>query len=251
MRERRVRRRAMPAASLAFVLAGVALIAGSALALDGPGRRLLYWHTTERLLIGDLASLLIAVGLRGAVRGRRPHRASLRLRALMHPGVALPLWAAVFLLTQLPAPYDAALRHSWLRLILSALLIGASVNMWSALLAWRGGRRADVGRIAYALAGRLIGAGVACVAIWSPDVYYPYYLHSDIASSTSPLADQGIAGAIMLGEMALTAIALLGWLRWELGRAAPASAHAPASAGAELPAAQPAAGALAVDVQQA
>jgi cytochrome c oxidase assembly factor CtaG len=222
---RRLRRAGVqiPRARVACAVAGAGVIVAAVLLLGGPGRRLLYWHTVERLLIGELASLLIAVASIGpvpAAGGRRPALLSRLLHSLAQPQLAVPLWALNFAIWQLPGPYEATMHHDWLQLIDNVLLVGLSVNMWIALLAHlpashRSGR---VGQVAYLLSGRLVGIGLASAAIWSTDVLYPFFLPGDTASSVSPLADQGVAGAITLAEMALTAFALLLWLRTQVAR---------------------------------
>lgn len=221
-------------ARLLCVFAGVAVAIAAIYLLDGPGRRLLYWHTVQRLTIGDAAAPLIALGLAGAA----PLARGLRRRPspLTQPWIALALWALDLAVWQLPGPFDASMHHGPLRVLSNALLLALSVNMWAALLrgASRGRPRlGERGRVAYVMIGRLIGAGLACIAIWSPDVYYPYYLRGDTLSSTSPLADQGIAGAIMLAEMALVAIALLCWLHVRIGREQATRARRPAAFEAE------------------
>jgi putative membrane protein len=258
-----------PNARLACVAAGAAVAIVAIYGLDGPGRRLLYWHTTQRLLIGDAAAPLIALGLAGASPPRMRRLLARRPSPLTQPWVALALWAVDLAVWQLPGPFDASMHHGPLRLLSNALLLILSVNMWAALLPGlsRRKRLGDAARIPYVLIGRLIGAGLACVAIWSPDVYYPYYLRGDAVSSTSPLADQGIAGAIMLAEMALVAIVLLCWLRARIGSEHATAARRPVAfeaeltptsaavelsatpAPAELTQAQAGPGALAVDVQ--
>jgi putative membrane protein len=243
----------VPRARIACAVAGAVVIVLAVLLLSGPGRRLLYWHTVERLLIGELASLLFALALIGpALGGVKRRRALLpHLRSISQPRFAVPLWALNFAIWQLPGPYDATMHHDWLQLIGNVLLVALSLNMWIALLAHLpdSGRDGHVGQAAYLLAGRLVGIGLAFAAIDTPDILYPFFLQGDTASSISPLADQGIAGAITLAEMALTAFVLLLWLRAQIAREpAPATiALAPERPGfAEQPGApQPAAGALA------
>lgn len=218
MRVRNLRRagRLVSGTGLACVALGAAVILAAIYALQEPGSRLLYWHTAERLLIGDLASLLIAFGL--ASMTAPSARAGRRQAFFTQPRVALPLWIVGYLVWMLPGPYEAALRHQSLRLIDNVLLIGLSLNMWLALLRMARSPRSlsPLGPLSYLLIGRIVGAAVACVAIWSADVYYPYFLRGESISFTSPFADQGIAGAIMLAEMAVTAIVLLLWLRTQL-----------------------------------
>jgi cytochrome c oxidase assembly factor CtaG len=255
IRFRRLRSKGVevPLARLACALTGGAVIVAAVLLLNGPGRRLLYWHTTERLLIGELASVLIAFALTKpmlrAASGRRasgrralpPPLRTLQPRiagvqpwivgVLQQPRIAVPLWALNFVVWQLPRPFDAAMRHDWLQLISNVLLVALSVNMWIALLdrLRASPQRSRLGDVPYLLSGRLVGIGLGCVAIWSSDVFYPFYLQGETVSSTSPLADQGIAGAVMLAEMALTAVVLLLWLRAQISQGV-----APAEAGAAL-----------------
>lgn len=244
--------RAVPRAKLLCALAGLAALIASMRLLSTAGKELLYWRTVERLLIGDLACALIAVGLTGAVLAPLARTPLRHLRPLCNPPVALALWIANLLAWQLPGAFEATLRHDSYALVQQVLLIALGLNMWVALLRGvlgPGPRMREAGALAYVLTGRLAGIGLACIGIWSPDVYYAYYLRGDSAYSTSPLADQGIAGAAMLGEMALVAVVLLLWIGARPTRRAHAPAHGTAAAEA-ADAAQPAgAGALAMDAQ--
>lgn len=245
------RGRRVPRPRLSCVALGVTVLIAAVVVLWTRGGELLYWRTAEHLLIGDLAGLLIAVGLTGAVLEPLAKTPLRRLRPLRQPQVALALWALNVLVSQWPAVYDATLRHSSLAAVENMLLVVLSVNMWGALVGAARPPRplaSSGGQIAYLLTGRLLLAALACIAIWSPEAHYPYYLSGDTASSLSPLADQGIAGAIALAETALLAIGLLLWMRAQLGRQAPRPAIA-----AEVVVAdegpQNGAGALAVDAQ--
>jgi cytochrome c oxidase assembly factor CtaG len=243
----------VPRAKLLWAAVGLAALPASMLALASSGKELLYWRTVEHLLIGDLACLPIALGLTGAVLSPLARTPLRHLRLLSRPPLALALWTANLLVWQLPAIFDATLRHDYLTFLQQALLIALGVNMWVALLRGVLSAERPIGEgraAAYVTIGRLIAIGVACIGIWSPDVYYPYYLRGDSASSTSPLADQGIAGAVTLGEMALIAICLLLWMS---SRTRQAAAHASlrSSAHAAEPDAAGAAGsgALAIETQ--
>lgn len=243
----------VPRSRLLCTAAGLAALLASMLLLRAPGRELLYWRTAQHLLIGDLACLLIAIGLTPSIFAPLA-RTPLRLLApLSRPAVALALWIASLLAWQWPSIFDATLRHDSLTLLQEALLIAIGLNMWGALLRGMAGpapRMSPRAGVAYVLIGRAVGIALACVGIWSPDVYYPYFLRSDAASSTSPLADQGIAGAIALAEMALIAICLLLWMRARLSSpaAAPAAVPLPAEP-AEAPQSTAGASALAMDAQ--
>jgi len=243
----------VPRSRLLCAATGLVALLASMLLLGSPSRELLYWRTTQHLLIGDLACLLIAIGLTPSMLAPLA-RTPLRLLApLTRMPVALALWIANLLVWQWPSIFEAAMRHDSLTLLQETLLIATGLNMWSALLRCMAGRRPQMGEragVAYVLVGRAPGIALACVGIWSPDVYYPYFLRSDAASSTSPLADQGIAGAFMLAEMALIAICLLLWMRSRVVRPAPAPAvvHPPVEP-AEVAQSTAGAGALAMDAR--
>lgn len=240
--------RAIPRPRLCLALAGFIVTLAAMLTLRSAGKELLYWHVSERLLLSDLGGLLLAIGLTPAMLAPLARTPLRRLAVLTHPVIALALWVANLLIWQWPSIFDATMRHDSLTLVSEVITVAFSLNMWHALLyAQSNGRLwiSERANVAYVLIARAIGVALACVGIFSPEVFYPYFLRSDAAASTSPLADQGIAGAIMLAEMALIAIALLMWTRARLARPAPAMAIAPA---AESERAQTAS-ALAIDAQ--
>jgi cytochrome c oxidase assembly factor CtaG len=255
LRARRLAREGQPVPGASLLLcaaAGFVALLASMLILRQPGKELLTWRTLERLLVGDLACLLIAIGLTDAMLAPLARTPLRRLRVLARAPVALALWIANLLVWQWPSIFDATLRHDSLTLVMDVASIAVGLNMWRAVLSALAAAHPHTShrdRVAYTLIGRLVGVALASVAIWSPDVYYPYFMRADAASSVSPLADQGIAGAIMLAEMALVAIGLLLWMSARLRAQAPATTPAHPAQAAEP--AHAAAGALAVDPQQA
>jgi len=73
------------------------------------GEELVIAHMVEHLLLGDVATLLLVLGLTGPLlQPILAIRFFDRLRVLAHPLVALPLWALNFYLWHIPALYDAA-----------------------------------------------------------------------------------------------------------------------------------------------
>src|SRR5437870_11467076 len=73
---------------------GGALLLATLLSLGPLSQEELYVHMIEHLLLGDLAALLIVLGLTGPLLApvlRVP--VFDRLRALAHPATAFPLWA--------------------------------------------------------------------------------------------------------------------------------------------------------------
>src|SRR6202000_3476158 len=83
------------------------------------------------LLIGDVASLLLVLGLTGPllqpILARKPLD---KLRFLAHPLVALPLWATNFYLWHVPFFYDAAYGGAPVHALEHATFIFFGCLMW-------------------------------------------------------------------------------------------------------------------------
>ena len=193
-----------------FVVIGAALTS-----LGSASQDLLYVHMIEHLLLGDIAALLIVLGLTGPLLVPILRIGFFnRLRALSHPVIAFPLWAVDLYAWHLPVLYQAALRHSALHALEHAMFLGFGINMWMCLLGplptppWFG----NLGRLLYIVAVRLTGSVLGNIFLWSGTVFYPFYLHGDAIHHISPLADQNIAGAIMMVEESFLTLGLFCWL---------------------------------------
>jgi putative membrane protein len=176
---------------------------------------LLNVHMVEHLLMGDLAALLIVLGLTGPLLAPILRIGLFdRLRALAHPLVAFPLWAIDLYVWHLPFFYQAALRHAGLHALEHTLFIALGINMWMCLFGplpmprWFG----NLAKLCYIVAVRLTGAIIGNVFVWSGTVFYPFYRHGDAVHHISPLADQNIAGAIMMVEGSILTLGLFCWL---------------------------------------
>ena len=194
---------------------GVAVIGAALSGLDDLSGQLLYMHMLEHLLVGDIASLLIVLGLTAPLLAPMLRIPVLdRLRALTHPLVAFPLWALDIYVWHLPVLYQAALRHPGVHVLQHAMFLAFGINMWMCLFgplpmpAWFG----NLGKLLYIVAVRLTGAVLGNIFLWSGTVFYPYYLHGDALHGISPLADQNIAGAVMMVEESLLTLGLFCWL---------------------------------------
>ena len=101
--------------------------------------------------------------------------------------------------------YQAALRHAGVHALEHAMFLGFGINMWMPLFgplptpSWFG----NLGKLIYIVAVRLTGTVLGNVFLWSGTVFYPFYLHGDAARHISPVADQNLAGAIMMVEESL------------------------------------------------
>jgi cytochrome c oxidase assembly factor CtaG len=193
-----------------FVTIGVALTSLGAASQD-----LLFVHMIEHLLLGDIAALLIVLGLTGPLLVPVLRiRLFDRLRALSHPAVAFPLWTVDLYAWHLPVLYQAALRHAGIHALEHAMFLGFGINMWMCLFgplpnpSWFG----NLGKLVYIVAIRLAGTVLGNVFLWSGTVFYPFYIHGDAHFHISPIADQNIAGAIMMVEESILTICLFCWL---------------------------------------
>ncbi len=193
-----------------FVVIGVALTS-----LGRTSQDLLWVHMIEHLLLGDIAALLIVLGLTGPLLVPILRIGVFdRLRALSHPAIAFPLWAIDLYTWHVPVLYEAALRHSGVHALEHAMFLGFGINMWMCLFgplpnpSWFG----NLGKLIYIVAVRLAGTVLGNIFVWSGTVFYPYYLAGDARYHISPLADQSIAGAIMMVEESILTLGLFCWL---------------------------------------
>jgi cytochrome c oxidase assembly factor CtaG len=183
-------------------LAGLLTLAGAELI---PSDRRFALHMAEHLLIGDVGALLLVLGLTGPVLAPVFRRTRF-LRAVAHPGVALPAWAVNLYLWHLPVLYEGAVDHPLLHGLEHACFLFFSVNLWMALLGplpkpeWFG----NLARLGYIVAARLTGAVLGNVFLWADS---PFYAH------TYPrVSDQSLAGSVMMVEESVFTIGLFCWL---------------------------------------
>ena len=136
-------------------------------------------HMVEHLLIGDIASLLLVLGLTGPLL--QPILAIKifdRLQILANPLVAFPLWALNFFFWHIPAIYDAAyggaaapLRSSTRPFIFFGCLMWMPVfgplpkPEWFTA-GWK---------VGYVILVRFTGAILGNVLMWSGTVLYDRY----------------------------------------------------------------------------
>ena len=172
-------------------------------------------HMGQHLLIGDLAALLVALGLTGpllqpllALRGFG------WLRAFGNPLVALPLWIANLYLWHLSALYQGVLESPLLHFAQHAGFFTFGLAMWLPLTgplptpSWFG----DAAKLGYVVAVRFSGAVLANVLIWSGSVLYPDYAPGEREWGIGALTDQGTAGNLMMIWTGAITLALFTWL---------------------------------------
>jgi len=133
---------------------------------------------------------------------------------LAHPLVALPLWAANFVVWHLPVLFEAALRHDAIHALQHTLFVTLGMLLWAALIeplpgpAWF----AAPWKIPYVLGMWLVMLVLSQVFIWSSRVYYAPYAHDATLWGLSHLSDQKAGGGVMLVESMFTMLPALVWV---------------------------------------
>ena len=189
--------------------------------LDRLDDQLLIAHMLQHVLLGDLASLLLVVGVTGPLLQPLLHwRGARWIRRLTNPAVALPLWAVDLYVWHLPALYELALRSDAVHALEHLAFVSLGILVWMPLLGplptppWFG----TLVRLCYLAAVRLSGALIANVFIWSGTVFYTSYAAGEHRWSIRPLTDQNLAGAGLLIEESLLTLGLFAWLFFKAAR---------------------------------
>ncbi len=178
-----------------------------------------FGHMIQHTVLLDEVSLLLALGLTGPVLVPILSKPGIRhLQVLLNPLVAVTLWIAVMYGWHAPPLYQAAEESELIHLFEHACFIGAGVTMWLALLGpfpkpeWFG----NGAKALYVAVAHFSTMGLANILMWSDTVLYPFYVASDHAHGVEPIADQSIAGVILMVQSAIVMFGMLTWLvlRW-------------------------------------
>jgi putative membrane protein len=178
-------------------------------------------HMIEHLMIGDLASLLIVLGLTGPllqpILATKPFD---KLRVLAHPAVALPLWALNFYAWHVPLFYDAAYGGAPVHALEHGMFIVLGCLMWMPIFGplpkptwftagWQ---------VVYVIAVRFSGVILGNVLMWSDTILYPVYSKGEASWGISAVADQSMAGVVMMAEGTVLGLGLIAWFFFKAAR---------------------------------
>lgn len=178
-------------------------------------------HMIEHLLIGDIASLFIVLGLTGPllqpILARHPFD---KLRVLAHPLVALPIWAVNFYVWHIPALYDSAWGGAPVHALEHATFIVFGCLMWMPVFGplpkptwftagWK---------VLYVIVVRFSGFILGNVLMWSNEVLYDVYAKGEAAWRITPLADQSVAGVVMMVEGTIGGLALIAYFFFQAAK---------------------------------
>jgi putative membrane protein len=172
-------------------------------------------HMIEHLMLGDIATLLLVLGLTGPILQPLLGLPVLRhLRVLVNPLVAFPIWAIDLYFWHIPAIYDRAYGGAALHALEHSMFIFCGCLMWMALLgplprpAWF----TNAWKLGYAIAVRFTGVVLGNIFMWSGSVFYDRYGSGEHYWGISPLTDQSVAGVIMMIEGTFVTLGIFAWL---------------------------------------
>lgn len=206
---------------ICFAAGLLTIFAAVASPIDYIAEELVIAHMIEHLLIGDIATLLLVLGLTGPLLQPVLAIAAFdRLRILAHPLVAFPLWAANLFFWHIPVMYDAAYGGAPLHALEHSCFIFFGCLMWMPAFgplpkpAWF----TAAWKVVYVIAVRFTGAILGNVLMWSGTVLYTRYSAGELEWGLTPLQDQSTAGVIMMIEGTFLGLGMLAWVFFEAAR---------------------------------
>ena len=208
-------RGAGPLQAAAFAGGMVALLVALVSPVDALGEDYLFSaHMVQHVLLGDIAPLLILLGLSRVIMRpatRRLMRVERALGRLASPAVGLVLWLAIMYFWHVPALYDAATENALVHLIEHASFFAAGLALWWPLIQPVPMRRSLTGLepLGYIAAAKAGLAALGLYLAWSSTAFYPYYEQAPRIWGLSPVEDQNIGGVLMMAEQSLTLVLVM------------------------------------------
>jgi putative membrane protein len=204
-----------PLHALAFAGGMFALLAALVSPIDGLGEDYLFSaHMVQHVLLGDIAPLLLLLGLSRAFMRpvtRRLAGFERRLGPLAHPVTGILIWLGLMYLWHVPALYDAAAEHAAVHLLEHASFFAAGVALWWPLIQPVPMRRRLTGLqpLAYIAAAKAGLAALGLYLAWSSTPLYPHYEQTPRIWGLTPIEDQNIGGVIMMVEQSFTLVLVM------------------------------------------
>jgi putative membrane protein len=192
--------------------------------------QLLSAHMLQHLLLGDVAPLLLVLGVSGPMAVFLLPARSMRVVArfqplrrllsfLLRPRVSFAGWAVAIGAWHVPAAYDAAIAHPAVHALEHISFVVAGLLVWTQIVdPTRHARLTPGGRAVFAGAVLLAGMALSEVLLLMHPLY-PHYAHVvDRPFGFTAGQDQNRAGLLMMAEQIATlgtAAALLLWAHVE------------------------------------
>ena len=204
---------------LSFICGMLVICIATSGPLESLAEEMVTTHMVQHLLLADVSSLLLVLGLTGPVmQPLLANRAARPLRILTHPVVAISLFTFNLFLWHSPPLYQAVLYSEPLHVLEHLLFIGTGVLLFMPLFGplpkpeWFG----KGAHVVYTAGIWLPAMVLANTLMWSDSNFYPDYAHTAMAHGLDPLADQSTGGAILMVECMIAALGIFAWvfLRW-------------------------------------
>lgn len=201
---RRGRESSRSRSALAFFTAGIVVVALAVMSPIGANdERLLSMHMLEHDLLMWVAAPLLVLGVLPLLADAQwlPELVRRLFTFVTRPPVALTIATLLVWAWHTPAAYGLALTNDAAHGAEHLCYLVANFIFWWPLMAAPlaiGGLRSNAARAGYLIAGSLQFGLLAALLAFADHVWYPHYLHVAGATATSALADQHLAGALML-----------------------------------------------------
>lgn len=175
-------------------------------------------HMVEHLILADIAALLLVLGLtRSVLQPVLAIPLFNRLQFLANPLVAYPLWAINLFVWHIPALYDAAYGGALIHAVEHSSFILFGTLMWMPVFgplpvpSWFG----PGAKIVYTVMVRFAAAILGNILMWTQFPIYGRYTEGELKWGLTAVADQSVAGVIMMVEGTFLIMGVLAWTYFE------------------------------------
>lgn len=172
---------------------------------------LLSAHMIQHMLIGDVAPILIVLGVSGGLTAMVP-------RAVLHlagrPWMAFLGWVAVNGVWYIPDLYELALSNLAVHVAMQTSIIWGGLAVWSHIVGIAPKKMSHATRAGFAFGLMACGTVIAEVLFVNGPSYGRYIDQIDRVWGLSPAADQAKAGLIMMTEGGITMVTAAALLMW-------------------------------------
>ncbi len=182
--------------------------------LGALSEELVIFHMIEHLIISDVASLLVVLGLTKSVL--QPILAIPvfnKLQVLANPVIAFFLWAANLFFWHIPTMYDAAYGGALIHGVEHGAFFAFGIVMWMPVFgplptpSWFG----PGWKIIFVVVARFTAGILGNILMWTQYEIYTKYAEGRRKWDLTAVQDQSIAGVVMMMEGLFFILAVIAW----------------------------------------
>jgi putative membrane protein len=156
---------------------------------------LLSAHLVQNVALAEWIPLLLVAAVPPALAAEAARFRA--FRALTRPLVALPLWAAAYVVWHAPVAYETALEHHALLHLEHLTYLVAGVLLWWSVLQDRPWKLPPGAKAAYLFAAFVLASPLGLMLALLPSPVYGFYEEAPRIWGLTALEDQQIAGMAM------------------------------------------------------